>query len=241
MTAQKKATETVPIPQDKDVYGACYQVTVKVRDRICGGIPKDPKVQLKWLETKGFTSQEAEAYTREMREDLGDDFVEDQASKTACGFKSDGKGLFIEARQIEAMLREGATELGLTKSVRGFRQRLQHGCFVRPARLYFGRKAPDGQGLACVHAITPKGKIAAFSQFDFINHPTLTFQVMVVRDSDITAARLAQMLALGQEQGLGARRSQGEGKLEVLEIVKEWGGKAPEPNGDDKKDGGKKK
>lgn len=231
--------KTIQIPGDRDVYGACYSVKLQVRERICGGIPKDPKVQVKWLETKGFTTQEADEYVRDLREEMGEDFVEDQATKTACGFKSDKDGLYIESRQLEAMLREGATELGYTKAVRGYRQRLQHGCFVRPPRIRLGVTKADGEGLACVHAITPKGKIAAFAKFDYVDRPVLEFQVVIVRQSDITAGRLANMLALAQEQGLGARRSQGEGKFDVLEILEEWRTK-DRVTKDDKKDGKKK-
>lgn len=251
--AAKADTKRVPgvsipidLPPDEDIYGAKYHIRIAFRDRVCGGTPKDPDVQLKWLETRGFSPQESEEYVKNMRAEAesSEDYVNEEVQKSWNGFKSDAEGIYLEARQLEAMLREGATELEITKKTRGFRQRLQHGCFIRPPRLRLLKgghvlteaegavdekptptRVADGSQMKVVHAITPKGKIAAFSRFDYVTEAQVEFDVLIVQGGEkqmFTAAPLARIIALNQEQGLGANRSQGEGKFDVLSIEKIW-------------------
>lgn len=217
----------VPLGDEKKIYGAKYRVRIRFRERVCGGTPKDPEIQKAWLETRGFTTAETEEYVRNLREEKGDEYVNEEVKKAWSGFRGDSEGLYLEARQLEAMMREGATELGIPRATRGFRQRLQHGCFVKPHRLRMLKeneivKEPDGDRMTVVHVMTPKGKVAAFSRFDYVEEAELAFEVLIVQSEMFTAEKLADILTLAQEQGLGAGRSQGEGKFDVLEITQLW-------------------
>ena len=86
------------------------------------------------------------------------------------GFKTDATGgLFIETRQVKALIRECATELELTKDrTAGLRQRIQHGLMIKSPeggeRLHLGRTEPDGAYTSVCHVMTPRGKKAAFKR-----------------------------------------------------------------------------
>ncbi len=100
---------------------ATYRARLQFRDRILGGIPKDPKIIEGWLRTKaGVTNEEEirQMLIRTMQEtgqdvDAGASFEELIAAsekiagqKQTQGFKFDDTGLYIESRIIKAAIKE---------------------------------------------------------------------------------------------------------------------------------------
>jgi len=208
----------------EDIYTGHYRISLVMREWLVGGIPKDPDVQKKWLETQGWTPAEADEYvarTRKETEEAGGDWVEEAEMEGWSGFKSDATGgLFIETRQIKALIRECATELELTKDRQaGLRQRIQHGLMIKSVqggeRLYLGREKPDGDYTGVCHVMTPRGKKAAFKKADYVAGVSITFEVWIVQAAKFTDEKLRKVLFLAQEAGLGANRSQGQGKFDV--------------------------
>jgi hypothetical protein len=215
-----------------DVFRAVYRVRIRFDDRVEGGIPKDGEAMEAWLKTKGFLPDEVDAMARARRAELkaqsddaaldsADAYVEEEITRTWSGFTKRDGNLVIEGRQIKAMFRECATELKITTSVYAFKQRLQHGFFMDDAALTRNGQPlsePDGYRTKVVHAWTKKGKIAAFSRHDYVYAGELEFTIKVIQADVVTADVLKRMLVLAEEMGLGANRSQGEGKFTVLEF-----------------------
>lgn len=200
-----------------------YSVTIKFKDKVLGGIPKNPELIKDWLKGRGVPEEAAE----EMKDEIAKEVkAGDEASKSWTGFKEDKTGPHLEERQVKACLKECASTLRLT-AMPGFRDQVNHGVFIKPEILYFIRDGqpvatPDGNLERPIHVMGPKGPRSALSRQDYIEGATIDFEIWVAKAVDkkrgevLPKKRLKEMLTLGQELGLGASRSQGYGKFDVV-------------------------
>jgi len=203
---------------DEEIYEK-YGVELKFRDKLLGGVPKNPDVIKGWLNAKvakgELISSESEI------DDLAAATAEEmkattQENKSWTGFKSDDNGLYIEGRQIKAMLKECATTLKFMVKHRGLKQVLQHGTAIKPQKIYLGKKEPDGYEEGICH--TWRG--SALKRHDFVQGGTIEFEIWVVNTGILTGKRIKTLFELGQENGLGASRSQDYGKFHVMKLRK---------------------
>ncbi len=223
-----------------------YNVELQMEDRILGGIPKHPKVIEAWIRTKAGIEDDQEArqlMLRTLRE-RGADIPEDASyedmvkasediagSKQAVGFKFDEEGLYIEDRQVKAMLKEGVNILyagqrfGKTTGYQGkgpknfFAERL----FVGPGRIHLGVKEPDGMHLMVIHADGPQGKIHSLAYHEYVTQPVLRFQIEALESADKEmrkGGKWGELWVLCEQNGLGASRSQSFGKFVVTKWTK---------------------
>jgi hypothetical protein len=209
-----------------------YTTTIRFRDRLVGGIPAaDPdadSVDLyeKWARGQGV--ENAPGFDQTLPESLAADPDMPVAVADIAGpqmkFRSNDDGLYVEARQVKAMLREAAQRLGMIKTTRGTRQVLQHDIHVRgldgSQKLPLGCQEPDGTDMRPISIVTPQGPRTALKRFDYVTERELTFVIRVlaggVGDGIVGPEQLRDMLELGGDLGLGADRSQGEGTFEVV-------------------------
>lgn len=219
----------------KDVF-AIYNVELTFHERIVGGVPKDPKIIEGWIRSKAgvekteevrqmllTTLQElgAEVGPGSSYEELVAASQELAGDKHTTGFKRNGEGFYIESRQIDAMMKESAaiifpypkTKIGPTK--KAAKSFFGDAVFTSPHRVPLGRQEPDGVDLAIIHA---QGR-SALSYFEYVEKPILQFQVEVV-GNEITLDQWAAVWVHAERNGLGSRRSQGEGKFEVTKWEK---------------------
>lgn len=218
----------------KDKLFARYSVRLEFRDRLMGGVPKDPKLIEGWLRSKAGVTDEEElrqATIRTLRElgveiDTGASFDEmRQASEQVAsdlktnGFKSNGHGLYIEERQIKAMLKESVNVIfagakwGTTR--KGPRNYTAERVFVaEPSAVLLGKNEPDGVELFLGHVSDASGRRSTLTYYEYVVQPTLEFEVMVVEDG-ISEDQWAFIWVHAEENGLGALRSQGFGRFDV--------------------------
>jgi hypothetical protein len=209
-----------------------YRVTVTVRDRVCGGMPKNKELIKTWVEsTTGYSDEKSEKLTQENAELV----VNEVAEKSWIGFPEDEKGLFIPARNLKAMLKQSASLLGVTKKKLGSKQVLAEGMEVKAVdggdRVYLGKKKVDGTDESAIHVMTAQGPRTALRRMDYVTKPTLTFEVWVLGTAaqekrHVGEAELIEILTHAQENGCGASRSQGEGKFDIVEFEKISTGKS---------------
>lgn len=213
-----------------------YRAELKFRDKLMGGTPKDPKIIEGWLRSKAGiqdTEEVREAMLRTLIE-LGADNISSQSSfdelveasqalaaqKQTNGFKvcPDG-GLYIESRQVKAMLKEATNILyagerwGRTK--KGPKSYLAERVFVNPDKIMLGAPQASGIDLFIGHTTGPKGPQSNLTYIEYVSQPTLTFDVMVAEDA-IGHKHWPQLWVLAQENGLGALRSQGFGRFDIV-------------------------
>ena len=201
-----------------------YEVEIRIVGRICGGVPKHTDIIKAWVEARtGFDDEKAQKIIEETTAKMAAEKIGDEkAMKAWTGFKSDGGGLYVEARQVNAMLKESGNILKGIKgsapviAIRNLKARMAERVFVEPDHIYLGVSEPDGFEEQTIRVITPRGPRSAIKRFDFVKAPTLGFVLRVLDDGLITAEVLDKVLEHAQHLGIGANRSQGFGKFEAL-------------------------
>lgn len=197
---------------------------------IAGGTPTDPKVAEGWIRSKGALGQDARddlirqavAETMVERGVSADEAVVEVAkTKSLNGFKRDENGLYIEGRQLKAGIKEAASVAyaagkllnggknawGRTsKGILGFIA--EHVCVVED-RLYLGVIEPSGVNQRFVH--TFRGSSIQYEEY--VTDAKVDFTVK--SDHVFTDEQWAMLWLTGEQQGLGASRSQGYGRYEV--------------------------
>jgi len=207
-----------------------YRVQIQIRDRICGGMPKNPDLIKNWVEA---TTGHADEISEKLIQENAELVVNEVAEKCWNGFPEDAKhGLFVPCRNIKACLKQSAQLLGIYKNKRGSKQIMAEGMEVkgnefegRSDRVYLGKKMPDGTDESAIHVMTAQGPRTALRRMDYVTKPTLSFEIWVLKTAaqetrHIGEEQLVEILTHAQENGLGASRSQGEGKFNVIEFQK---------------------
>lgn len=205
-----------------------YFVRIQVRERLDGGVPKDPELIAGWVAAKtGHDDEQTQKLVEEHMPDI-ETVTEEVAEGMWTGFKQDDLGYYIETRQVKALFRESATMLGITKKKRGSRQVLQHGFEVRGhdggSKIYLKTDGDEDLNIKreerAIHVMTPQGPRSAIKRCDYATNAALEWEVWILRTAKaetrhIGCAELELMLTHAQENGLGSNRSQGSGKFDV--------------------------
>ncbi len=205
-----------------DLYDV-YEVTLRIRDKLCGGIPKNKDLIRSWVEAG---TKHKDEKSEELTEAAMAAMLDDVAEKSWNGFFRDSeKGLFIESRQVKAMFKECASLLRITTQKIGSKQILQHGFEIKAhdggQRIYLDKREPDGFDEQAIHVTTAQGPRSAIKRVDYVAGIDIVFQVWVLTTSaqekrHVGEAEIVKMLTLAQENGLGSDRSQGRGKFDVV-------------------------
>jgi hypothetical protein len=220
-----------------------YTVRLRFRDRVVGGTPSNPKLIEGWLRAKMGVTQEQEVrnLTIQTLRDLGvsDEVFENpeditfetlEAASEAIAsksnttmFKRDANGLYIESRIVKAMLKEcvaivfpggtGGNKWGDTK--KGPKNATAEWVFVNPDHIALGVTAPTGVDLSIGHISGPQGPRSTLDYYEYVEQAEVTFEVVVLQDR-VDQKHWPSIWRYAQENGLGAKRSQGFGRFDVL-------------------------
>jgi len=153
-----------------------------------------------------------------------------------CVFhRRDGRpGIWLPANNIKAGIKENWSVLGFRNEIRGSRGALAEGVFVygvgEPGQpvdargldwVYLGEK-PDGVDVAVSHTTGPKGPVSSIKRHEYRIAPTLVFDIRIALAGAVAEkfddAKLADMLVHFGEHGVGACRSQGNGRFSIVSI-----------------------
>lgn len=221
-----------------------YRAQIQLRDRIMGGTPKDPKIIEAWLRHKAGIDKQEEirrAMIRTMQElgaevDENSSYEEVQKASEALavhrqtnGFKLNDKGLYIEGRTVKAAIKEStnilfAGDRWLKKQKKdsddlyggkGPRAVVAERVFVNPDQISLGVDGPTGIDLFIGHTQGPKGRQSNLTHYEYVDRPLITFDVMVAQDA-VENDNWEALWVHAQENGLGALRSQGFGRFDVM-------------------------
>jgi hypothetical protein len=213
-----------------------YHGRIKVT-RICGGVPNDPNIAKGWLEKKlGVTDDEQlqrlVLETMMQREGMTrDDAVKEVLNKTSVnGFKSDildgEEKLYVEGRQLKACLKEGisvavaagkvkATGWGTTK--KWITNYFPEHVFIVEDTLYLY----DGNGKHITERPVPTQRFVSTFRGNAISYdeviPEAFIDFHVISDHPFSEEEWAMLWVTAEQQGLGANRSQGYGRFEVVQ------------------------
>lgn len=190
---------------------------------IAGGTPTDPNVAEGWIKTKlGATDDLVRQMVAETMVDRGvtADVAAEQVAmnKHLNGFKRDEQGLYIEGRQLKAALKEAAScavaagklnGRGWGKTNKGLLSYLAEHVFIVEDRLHLGVTEPSGINQRFVHTFRGSG----IQYEEYVTDAKIDFTVMA--DHDFSERDWAAIWTSGEQQGIGASRSQGYGRYEV--------------------------
>jgi len=206
-------------------YNKKYSVIVQVKDRIVGGIPKSPDMIEGWVLGKGVDELKREEISKNVLANLDvSDAVDEAIAKQWTTFLGNEKdGYYIEPRQVISMFKDGIRVKELNKVVPALTSKFSHGVRVKPEKIYLGKKI-DGWAEKPLSVMTAKGPRTALKRFDYILAPKLAFEIWIacnMKDAtgkDRTDEIIRLLLDWGQDEGIGASRSQGEGLYEIVKV-----------------------
>jgi len=208
----------------------------------------DQELLDKWLKGQGVTDEQARAEIVEQTvEEMADQDLEEQVQKAWSGFKLKDGVPVIEERQIKALLKEVASIAGFSTTLRrpSLRQLLQHGVFTEPKYIpLLARPADIQDSTGYTERVVHTWRGSAIKRADFVESPEIQFQILVFSNNDLVRSRwdngkkalmtrhglppepnmtffdtlLKTLLVMGQQIGLGAWRTQGEGKFKLVKF-----------------------
>ncbi len=217
-----------------------YEVALRFRERLYGGVPKDPKIVEAWLaKNTGFNDGTTKAMiVQTLRErgvtDVNEDMtpeemnelVKDMADKKVNGFKFDDISLYIEGRQIVAAIKESTNilwageKMGPTR--KGAKSFVAERVFIPASKVRLLKpdgktwyKEPDGIETNLVHTTGPAGRISAFTRSEYVDGAIVKFCIKALR-GQLEVKRFVDLFLHIGENGIGAARSQGKGKCDVI-------------------------
>jgi len=206
-----------------------YEVVVEYEKPVLGGIPKSKDVIAKWVESRAKKKGKLPEEIQKLVEKISDEVYvgeEGDIDRLWTTFKADEKGLYIEDRNIKAMLREAATTLGFFKGSGSTqrRQTFQHGLVIKPYKIRFYRngeiiKEPEEVQERPVLIDYRGNPMAALKREDVILPGARSkFYIAVIDNDAFSREDFVNMLELCQEIGIGAARSQQFGKFRVVSV-----------------------
>ena len=179
-----------------------------------------------WLEAKLGASEATEALIFQTESEI-QVAVDEGEKESWTGFKRDEtRGLYLEGRQVKAMLKECANVLREQLGITAFKARVAERVFVEEDQIYLGKEEPDGSVERPIHVMTRMGPMTALKKADYVEDATVCFtlralkQPMLTKEKDriMPSAYIPLLLKLGQNIGLGADRSQGNGRFIVTKF-----------------------
>ena len=190
---------------------------------IAGGIPTSTKVAEGWLRTK---LAEKDDLIREMvaktmvergvtAEEAAEAVAEDQHLN---GFKRGDSGLYIDGRQLKAAIKEAGSVAvaagklkprGWGSTNKGIKSFLAEHVFVVEDVLPLGADEPTGIAQRFVHTFRGNG----IQYEEYVENAEINFTV--ITDQALTDEEWAMLWLTGEQEGIGASRSQGFGRYEV--------------------------
>jgi len=214
-----------------------YTMTLDFKEKLCGGIPKSEKAIEGWIRANVEDKSKLEQMVADTKEsmnvdNLSESDLENLAKSAWNGFKSDERGLYIEGRQIKSMFKESANVIKNVLNVSAFKARIAERVFVVEDKVHLRYSGldialadifqePSGSYEGMVHAMTAMGKISALKRVDYVEKAYITFTLKILNEKIITKDKkrldvpqyIMHLITHSQENGLGAERSQGNGKF----------------------------
>lgn len=220
---------------------ATATVKIRFKDKILAGVPKNEDVLEFWMSKKMMSDSEKESFRARVKAGEVTEAEEAEIAETnQLVFERTPEGVpCVWHAQVKAMLRECFTCLGYTQKRHtkvsdkgdlaekpsvyvGGKNTLQHCVHVEPSWLAFERDckplaAPDGSVTRVKHIEGPMGPRSAIGRHEYFGPGTeMTFVLKWPAKGTFSLDEIKLALALAQDDGLGASRSQGFGKFEVV-------------------------
>lgn len=226
----------------RDIFGpdgaqwAEYECVLQVRELLVGGVPGDPSVIRKWLETRMELDDAAlqEMLTQTIAErdapmsvqEKVDALMKSPTAPSVNGFKRNTNGeLCYEGRCMKAALKEamnsaypGTAWPDKPKDLRkGLMRYAAETVFVEEYLIGLGVKEPSWVEERIKHVMSPQGPVSAISRVEVVERPTLTFHIRV-HDDFLPSKAWARIWQRLEDIGIGADRGRSDGQFDLLKF-----------------------
>lgn len=216
-----------------------YHAELVVREKLIGGIPKDPDTIKKWLAARlemedRAVLELAEQTAAQMQEEKGERPTGDELLTAVArefeggnGFKTINGQLVYEGRCMKACLKEAAnvaypgTAFPGKKEAfgdgfrKGLMRALAERVFVVDDYIGLGVSEPSGTEQRIKHVQTPQGPRSAINVVDYVAKPHLSFTVKVLGDF-LPQRAWGAIWQSAEEIGIGADRARSDGRFDLL-------------------------
>lgn len=233
------STKNVFAKFEPDIYPFRFHGRLKV-ERLMGGTPSDKNIAAGWLKAKlGVTKEEelAQAVAEIMATRPGTSeeqaIAELNARKHLNGFRvdvEDGNKLFVEGRHLKAAIKEAASVARAAGNLasrfgetsKGTLSFVAEHIVVVEERLYLGQIVGD----KIVDVTEPTGVIQSFPKNPITRQTGIQYtehvddaiiDFTVITDWEFSEEEWAAIWITGGNQGLGASRSQGYGRYQIIQ------------------------
>jgi len=206
---------------------ARYAVKIRCHDLV-GGRPLNADLIEKWVTA---TCKKANDKERQKIIDadvaLLDETIDEVAEKQAIGFARIDGHLAIEGRQVKAMLKEAANIIkGIIpggkdgKGIAALKSKVADQIFVEEEYIILDKTQPDDVEERPIHVMTRQGPRTSLKRCEIVRDVEIDFIVArrAGAGEGVPQKALLAILDYAQQVGLGADRSQGRGRFEVLNV-----------------------
>jgi len=151
--------------------------------------------------------------------DRGDEGEEEEAKYGWATFPRDDNGLYYEGRCVRGHLKDCANQMKdvINPEVKALKAKVANKVYVMTdviPLIVGGAQVKEIAGTAqrFVQVMTRQGPRSTIKFVDYLQKPTLTFQLNVLDDGIITDDILSAIFEYGSIHGMGQERSQGWGR-----------------------------
>lgn len=129
-------------------------------------------------------------------------------------FPRNEEGLYYEGRCVRGHLKDCAGQVKdiLVPPVKALKAKVANKVYVMTDVIPLGAKEPVGTEQRFIQVMTRLGPRSTIKYIDYLEKPTLKFQLNVLADGVITLAILTAIFEYGCVHGIGQERSQGWGR-----------------------------
>lgn len=200
-----------------------YNATITVKN-LAGGVPSDPNIAKGWLGTKLADKddliRDLVAQTMVERGITADEAAEQvDKLKHLNGFKRNEHGLYIEGRQLKAAIKEAAGVARATDKLK-----MKWGTTNKGVLGFVAEHIMVVEDTLQLDVTEPSRVLQSFPknprtgqtgiQYTEVIDET-SFDCTIIADHKFTDQEWAMLWLTGEQQGIGASRSQGFGRYEV--------------------------
>lgn len=218
------------LKQAADTAWRTLRIEIQIRDRLLAGKPASLDAATAMLKARGLNEfvAEAEDITDPTERALAAERIAKDEGLCEFARRSGKPGIWLSSNNIKAGVKESWSVLGLRNSVRGSRGALAEGIFVNGLGggeeggwIYLGEK-PDGVFSSVAHTTGPMGPVSSIKRNEYVEKPRIVFEVIIANAKSVSEKvsddELASALTHFGEHGLGASRSQGYGRFDVVSV-----------------------
>lgn len=192
-----------------------YSVKLRLLEPMLGTVPKDPEVYARYIASKAPSPDVA------AEENEAEKSREDVEKGGWTGFHQDQDGLFIYNYMILGFMKEAGNTLKEQLGIKNLRSKIDQHVFIEPRRIHIADK-PSGVLERPLRAMTMQGPRVTVVRSDYVDEGMeIAFTIRLLKNKEIMANVLREVLEFGRLKGLGQFRNGSYGQFEVVEMTAE--------------------